>query len=104
MEWNEASGDPLTSKAGNAAMQRIKHPPIRNKINMAEPIQVRAWTRRLRIPADELNAIVEKVGSSVAAVIKEVELQRLSHEPCPVPPIQSSTSNEPADAKLPAAV
>jgi hypothetical protein len=85
-------------------MQRIKHPPIRNKINLAEPTQVRAWTRRLRIPADELNAIVEKVGNSVAAVTKEVELQRLSHEPCSVPPIQSSTPNEPADGKLPAAV
>jgi hypothetical protein len=32
-------------------MQRIKYPPIRNKIDTAEPAQVRAWTRRLRIPA-----------------------------------------------------
>ena len=104
MEWNEAFGGSLTPEPGNVAMQRIKHPPIRDKINMAEPIQVRAWTRRLRIPADELNAIVEKVGNSVAAVTKEVELQRLSHEPCPVPPIQRSTPNEPADGELPAAV
>ena len=55
-------------------MQRIKHPPIRNKIDAADPAQVRAWTRRLRVPADELKAIVEKVGNSVAAVTKEVEL------------------------------
>jgi hypothetical protein len=32
-------------------MQRIKYPPIRNKIDMADPAQVRAWTRRLRITA-----------------------------------------------------
>ena len=84
-------------------MQRIKHPPIRNKINMAAPTEVRAWTRRLRIPADELKAIVEKVGNSVAVVAKEVELQRLSQEPCPVPPIPSSAPSEPTDGKLAAA-
>ena len=57
-------------------MQRIKHPPVRNKIDLAEPIQVRAWTRRLDISADALKAVVEKVGNSVAAVTKEVGLQR----------------------------
>ena len=68
-------------------MQRVKRPPIRNKINMADPAQLRAWTRRLRVPANELKAIVEKTGNSVAAVTKEVELQRLSRQPCPVPSI-----------------
>ena len=77
-------------------MQRIKHPPIRNKVNTADPAQLRAWTRRLRVPADDLKAIVEKVGNSVTAVSKEVELQRLSHQPCPVPPIESSIPREPA--------
>ena len=57
-------------------MQRIKYPPVRNKIDLAEPIQVRAWTRRLDISADALKAVVEKVGNSVAAVTKEVGLQR----------------------------
>jgi uncharacterized protein DUF3606 len=57
-------------------MQRIKQPPVRNKIDLAEPIQVRAWTRRLDISADALKAVVEKVGNSVAAVTKEVGLQR----------------------------
>jgi len=61
---------------GNIAMQRIKHPPIRNKINLADPAQVRAWTRRLNISADALKAVVGKAGNSVAAVTKEVELQR----------------------------
>jgi uncharacterized protein DUF3606 len=57
-------------------MQRIKQPPVRNKIDLAEPIQVRAWTRRLDISADALKAVVEKVGNSVAAVTKEVGMQR----------------------------
>lgn len=76
-------------------MRRTKHPPIRNKVDMADPAQLRAWTRRLRIPADELRVIVEKVGNSVAAVTKEVELQRMSRRPCPQPPIAA----EPAEGE-----
>jgi|GraSoiStandDraft_36_1057302.scaffolds.fasta_scaffold271046_2 hypothetical protein len=64
-------------------MQRIKHPPLRNKINLAEPTQLRAWTRRLGMSADALKAVVAKVGNSVAAVTKEVELQRASHQASP---------------------
>ncbi len=54
-------------------MQHVKRPPIRNKINMADPAQAR--TRRLHLPADELKAVVEKVGNSIVALTKEVELQ-----------------------------
>jgi hypothetical protein len=81
-------------------MQRIKHPPLRNKIDLADPAQSRAWTRRLHVSGDELEAIVEKVGNSVAAVTKEVELQRLSRQPCPVPPIASPIPNERAEGQL----
>lgn len=81
-------------------MQRAKHPPIRNKINTSDPAQLRAWTRRLRIPADDLKAIVEKVGNSVAAVSKEVDLERLSRQPCPVPPIESAIPSDPAAVGL----
>ncbi|MGZ5875792.1 MAG: DUF3606 domain-containing protein [Bradyrhizobium sp.] len=81
-------------------MQRIKRPPIRNKINMADPAQLRAWTRRLRVPANELKAIVEKTGNSVAAVTKEVELQRLSRQPCPVPSSASPIPIERAQGEL----
>lgn len=73
-------------------MQRTKHPPIRNKVDMADPAQLRAWTRRLRVPADELRVIVEKVGNSVAAVTKEVELQRMSRRRCPQPPIAAESA------------
>lgn len=75
-------------------MQRTRRPPIRNKINMADPAQIRAWTRRFHIPADALTAVVEKVGNSVNAVAKEVELQRLSRQPCPVPPIPRPVASE----------
>lgn len=82
-------------------MQRVKHPPIRNKINTTDPAQLRAWSRRLRVPADDLKAIVDKVGNSVAVVSKEVDLQRLSRQPCPVPPIESSIPRHPAKVGLP---
>ena len=83
-------------------MQRVKRPPIRNKINMADPAQLRAWTRRLRVPANELKAIVEKTGNSVAAVTKEVELQRLSRQPCPVPPIAIPSERAEGELATPA--
>jgi len=65
-------------------MQRVKHPPSRNKINLADPAQVRAWTRRLALSPDLLKAVVDRVGDSAAAVVKEVELQRAAR-PSPSP-------------------
>jgi hypothetical protein len=65
-------------------MQRVKHPPVRNKINLTDARQVRAWTRRLDITADALKMVVSKVGDSVATVSKEIELQR-SGRPRPDP-------------------
>jgi hypothetical protein len=88
---------PLT-QTGKSRMQRAKHPPIRNKIDLTDPAQRRAWTRRLKLSADELKAIVEKVGDSAAAVTKEIELQRQSRQPCP----DSSGTNPPAELELPA--
>ncbi len=80
-------------------MQRIKHPPIRNKIDLAEPVQVRAWSRRLDMSPDALKAVVDKVGNSVAAVTKEVELQRTTRKSSPAP-VQS----KPADGEVPTPV
>jgi len=85
-------------------MQRVRHPPIRNKIELTDPRQVRAWTRRLRVRADALRVIVAKVGNSVAAVTKEVELQRAGQQPSPEPPIEDSLAGDPAGAKLPSPV
>ena len=77
-------------------MQRIKHPPVRNKIELAEPTQVRAWTRRLDISTDELKAVVDKVGNSVAAVTKEVERQRTARK--------AAAESPPAEGELPTPV
>jgi hypothetical protein len=77
-------------------MQRIKHPPLRNKINLAEPTEVRAWTRRLGISADALKAVVDKVGNSVADVTKEIDLKRASHGPS-----QAAIQTPPAEDELP---
>jgi Protein of unknown function (DUF3606) len=90
--------DAVDPQPGNVAMQRIKHPPIRNKINLAEPAQLRAWTRRLRVSADALKSVVGKVGNSVAAVTREIELQRPSRQPCPTAAIASKL----AESELPA--
>jgi Protein of unknown function (DUF3606) len=79
-------------------MQRTKHPPIRNKIDFADPSQVRALSRRLRVRADELKAIVEKVGNSVAAVSKEVELRRTPQQPAVVPAVAVAPPVEPIEA------
>jgi hypothetical protein len=57
-------------------MQRVRRPPIRNKIDLTDANQVRAWTRRLDVTADALKAVVSKVGDSVTTVTKEIELQR----------------------------
>jgi hypothetical protein len=83
-------------------MHRVKHPPLRNKINLAEPAQVRVWTRRLGVSADLLNVVVERVGNSVAAVTKEVELQRAANQTSCQP--AAAPAIPPAEGELPAPV
>ena len=73
-------------RSGNRAMQRVKHPPARNKIDLADPAQVRVWTKRLDVSADDLKIVVDKVGNAIAAVTKEVELQRANRQPSPQEP------------------
>jgi hypothetical protein len=77
-------------------MQRVKHPPVRNKINLAEPIHVRAWTRRLDISPDALKAVVDKAGNSVTAVTKEIELQRTAPKDSAAP-----GQSQPSGGELP---
>jgi hypothetical protein len=59
-------------------MRRIKHPPLRNKLDVADTRQVRLLKKRLGVSADDLLRTVEKVGNSIAAISKEVELQKAS--------------------------
>jgi predicted transcriptional regulator len=81
-------------------MQRTKRPPIRNKINLTDPSQVRAWSRRLSLPASELRAIIEKVGNSVSGVTKEVDLRRAALQTPQVPP-PASITEESAKSAIP---
>jgi len=42
-------------------MRRAKPQPIRNKIDLADPAQIRAWTRRLGITTDDLRRVAGKL-------------------------------------------
>ena len=77
-------------------MRRAKPQPIRNKIDLADPAQIRAWTRRLGITADDLRRVAGKVGNSIAAVSKEIDLRKaavprtslpVQIHPAPLPPV-----------------
>jgi hypothetical protein len=46
--------------------------PDRSKINMHEEFEVKYWTRALGIEKAQLQKLVDKVGSSAAAVRKEL--------------------------------
>jgi len=76
---------------------------MRDKIDLADAGQLRAWTRRFRIRPDKLQAIVGKVGNSAAVVAKEIELQRINEQPVPVPPIENAAV-PPAGAEFPTSV
>jgi hypothetical protein len=54
-------------------MHLAKQQPIRNKIDLADPSQIRCLKRRLHISADELQRAAGKVGNSIAAVSKELQ-------------------------------
>lgn len=54
-------------------MHRSKPHSIRNKIDLADPSQVRCLKKRLGISADHLRQAVGKVGNSIAAVSKELK-------------------------------
>jgi hypothetical protein len=67
-------------------MRHAKPQPIRNKIDLADPSQIRIPRRRLGISDDDLQRVVERVGNSIAAVCKEIEPQKAIPvtEPTPV--------------------
>jgi hypothetical protein len=59
-----------------SSMRRSKPQPVRNKIDLADPAQVRAWTRHLDISRADLHRLVEKVGNSITALAKEIAVER----------------------------
>ncbi|WP_369725642.1 DUF3606 domain-containing protein [Bradyrhizobium sp. LLZ17] len=64
-------------------MQRSKPQPIRNKLDLTDPTQVRLVRKRLRLSESELTTIVGKIGNSISAISKEVALQRAKVLPKP---------------------
>ena len=72
-------------------MRCAKYPPIRNKIDLSDPGQVRAWKRRLGLSTSDLQRIVEKVGNSISAVTKEIELERMPAQTPPEAGLEQST-------------
>ena len=63
-------------------MRHVKPQPIPNKIDLADPNQIRLLRRRLGISADDLQRVVAKLGNSIAAVCEEIEPQK------PIPVIE----------------
>lgn len=49
--------------------------PDRSKINMHEAHEVKYWTHALGITRDDLQKAVDKVGSSAAAVRKQLGIE-----------------------------
>jgi hypothetical protein len=85
-------------------MRRAKPLPARNKIDLADPTQIRVWTRRLGIRADDLQRVVRKVGNSIASVSKEIQLRKAAActpplsvqiDPVPLPAIEAVASDAP---------
>jgi len=69
----------------------------RNRVDLADPEQVRAIRRRFRVSEDELTRLVAKIGNSIALIGKEVALQRAAKltrpsEPAPIEIIAAKSS------------
>ena len=85
-------------------MRRAKSLPARNKINLTDPTQIRVWTRRLGITADDLRRVVGKVGNSIAGVSKEIRVRKavpgtpplsVHIDPAPLPAIEAVAADAP---------
>ena len=57
-------------------MHRAKHRHFRNRVDMADRVQVRVIKRRLRLSEPELSKLVDRVGNSIATISKEVALRK----------------------------
>jgi hypothetical protein len=62
---------------------RRPQPVIRNTLDLADARQVRGVRKRLRLSDSELTQIVGRIGNSIAAISKEVAVQRARRLPQP---------------------
>jgi hypothetical protein len=53
--------------------------PDRSKINLHDDHEVKHWTRALGVSKEDLQRAVDKVGTSAAAVRKELDRAGASH-------------------------
>src|SRR5277367_2608795 len=58
----------VSVKRKRCDMRCSKQPPVRNKIDLSDPSQVRVMKRRLGLSTGDLQRVVEKVGNSISAV------------------------------------
>ncbi|MGL3111170.1 MULTISPECIES: hypothetical protein [unclassified Bradyrhizobium] len=56
--------------------------PIRTTLDLANAVQVKSVRRRLRISNTDLVRIVDKIGNSLTAIEKEVEIEKLTVQQC----------------------
>jgi hypothetical protein len=75
-------------------MRRTKPATIRNKIDLSDHRQVRLLKKRLGISVDDLQRLVGKVGNSIAAVSKEVELPKAAPLSATLPAVTTPSAAE----------
>ena len=66
-------------------MRRAKPQPIRNKLDLSDPTQVRLVRKRLRLSDAQLTEIADRIGNSISAISKEVATQRARRLPDKAP-------------------
>ena len=72
---------------------RIRKPrPVRTKIDMADEKQLRLVRKRFGISNADLIRIADKVGNSIAAIGKEVQLERASRGDATVAQVEASNT------------
>jgi DNA polymerase III delta subunit len=57
-------------------MQRRKASFFRNALDLRDRVQVRVLRRRLKVSEEELGMLVRRTGNSIAALNKEIALNR----------------------------
>lgn len=62
-------------------MRRQRYSATRNKLDLNNRVQVRILKKRLKVSDKQLAGLVQKAGTSIAALRKEADLQRLVSVP-----------------------
>ena len=73
-------------------MRRSKSPRLRNQVDLSDPSQRKAWPKRFGLTIIELEEMIDKVGSSVSALTKEVHLRRVMVQSNPEPAVSASVT------------